>query len=109
MSKFKVGDRVAAYMTDLNVSEDPYRMVGTIINISDKGIIKLKADPDEITEAWGFEEWQVHPKQCRKLVKPKRRSLMLKFSTSRGLEVVCRSGEFKNGETIEFVETRKKK
>lgn len=109
MSKFKVGDRVAAYMSDFEDSGEPYRMVGTVTSINDKGILTVEAEPDEVTQSFGFTDWQVHPKQCRKLVKPKRRSLTLRLSNDLGIQVVCKSGNFKDGETIEFIEVRKKK
>lgn len=55
--KFKVGDRVAVYNNDF--PSTPYRKVGVIKNLSGDTVY---VDGD----GWA---WNVHYKQCRRLVK----------------------------------------
>lgn len=59
MNKFKVGDRVAVYSL-----RDPAK--GSVLSINDLGHLIVLIDGYEGTNTF-------HPKQCRRLVKKKRR------------------------------------
>ena len=63
--KFKVGDRVRVYMGHYADKQGHYKDL-EIIEISEQGGIKVNS----------WDGWY-HPKQCRKLVKKKRRSVWL--------------------------------
>lgn len=67
--KFSVGDRVACYWND----GTPVRSIGVVANVSISTItVSMDSDADYYDQGQKC-DW--HPKQCRKLVKKKRREI----------------------------------
>ena len=64
MSKFKVGDRVSCYSAIAGIEK------GHVTSIEDGTGFLLIDRPEEVLRA--------HPKQCRKLVKKKRREVFMR-------------------------------
>lgn len=60
--KFKVGDRIVFYWSE--------RLIGVVKNVDDKGILTVQYSGSPCF-------YHVHPKQCRKLVKKKRREFWI--------------------------------
>lgn len=109
-SKFKVGDRVAAYMTDMDDETQPYRMIGTVDGHGGPGVLILNPDKDELVEAWDLKTFRVHEKQCRRLKKRHRERCWVAIDSAglRSYYFVDRPACPPGGEIIELVEVRRK-
>lgn len=91
MTQFKVGDRVAVY-------ECFARHVGIITGMTKKTSFYVRLD--------GFDDGcAYHPKQCRRLVKKKRRSVWVKPESYDGTGLHCVPWECDGW--IEFSEVKK--
>lgn len=95
--EFKVGDRVRVYGARYNGTVEPF--VATIEHIYQNGSIKVSSDNIMYCE--------IHPKQCRHLVKKERRRIWVKFHPQGQIYTVECSEPQEEG-WIEFVEVRRK-
>lgn len=91
--KFKVGDRVAAYING-------QRVLGVLETLNPNNTFEFCADEYSSRRT-------VHPKQCRRLVKRERRRVSIYFG-DKGT-VVEGGRQFEVGEEIDFVEVRRRK
>lgn len=76
---FKVGDRVAVYgFGNIGPGKTPYYLRGS------RGIVVEVLDYDELDVAVGEFTYNVHPKQCRRLVKRERREYWIAVPSADG-------------------------
>jgi hypothetical protein len=102
--KFKVGDRVAYYLSS-------HRRTGKVLSVHANA--SLQVDEDNASPRW---EYNVHPKQCRKLVKKPRRKVFIleqelvnfqKETSAPAWEKPWEDLDF-DSPWVEFVEVKKK-
>lgn len=108
MSKFKVGDRVAVYNSDLDM---PMRIITTLII--------LDQETGRFQIQYNKNYYWVHPNQCRRLKKKERRRIWIyptivdeilsDHPKESGYRTMVFNAPREDVGLIEFIEVRKKK